>query len=116
MPMMLMGGVILLLLAVVGWMLTRDTGGPRSGEGELNVQSRPTGATVSVDGKQSGVTPITLRLSSGTHVLEVKLGNSEPRVIPLTIRAGVQTAQYVELQEPQPISAPKPPAEKTRKR
>jgi len=31
-------------------------------------------------------------------VLEVQSGKSEPRVIPLTIQAGVQTAQYIELQ------------------
>ena len=115
-PLLGMGAVIVALLVLVGWLLTRDTGAPRSGEGELVVQSRPQGATVLVDGKPRGTTPATLRLSSGAHVLEVKMGNSEPRVIPLMIRAGVQTAQYVELQEPQPISPPPPPPEKKRKR
>src|SRR5215218_5195569 len=55
-------------------------------------------ARVSVDGTARGVTPLTVRLPSGAHVLEVQVGKSEPRVIPLTIQAGVQTAQYVELQ------------------
>ena len=100
MPLMAMGAVIVLLLAVVGWLLTRDTSGsPRAGEGELAVQSRPPGARVVVDGKDRGVTPLTLRLPSGAHVLEVQVGKSEPRVIPLTIQAGVQTAQYIELQD-----------------
>jgi hypothetical protein len=93
-----LGAVILLLIALVGWLFTRDTGAPRAGEGELVVQSRPQGARVSVDGTQRGVTPITVRLPSGAHVLEVQVGKSEPRVIPLTIQAGVQTAQYIELQ------------------
>jgi hypothetical protein len=93
-----MAAVILLLLATVGWLFTRDTGAPREGEGELVVQSRPPGASVSVDGTQRGVTPITVRLPSGAHVLEVQVGKSEPRVIPLTIQANVQTAQYIELQ------------------
>ncbi len=31
-------------------------------------------------------------------MLEVQVGKSEPRVIPLTIQANVQTAQYIELQ------------------
>ena len=115
-PLVGMGAVIVMLLVLVGWLLTRDTGTPRSGEGELVVQSRPQGATVLVDGQPRGVTPTTLRVSSGAHVLEVRMGNSEPRVIPLMIRAGVQTAQYVELQEPQPISPPPPPSEKKRKR
>lgn len=98
MPLLAMGGAIVLLLAAVGWLWPRDTGAPRAGEGELAVQSRPAAARVSVDGKERGVTPITLRLPSGAHVLEVQIGKSEPRVIPLTIQAGVQTAQYIELQ------------------
>ena len=71
----------------------------RAGEGELAVQSRPPGARVVVDGKIAASTPVTLRLPSGAHVLEVQVGKSEPRVIPLTIQAGVQTAQYIELQD-----------------
>ena len=94
-----LGGLVLLLLLVVGWLATRDTsGGMREGEGELAVQSRPQGARVVVDGQERGVTPLTLRLNSGAHVLEVQVGKSEPRVIPLTIQAGVQTSQYIELQ------------------
>ena len=62
------------------------------------VQSRPLAARVSVDGEDRGVTPLTMKLAAGVHVLEVQIGKSEPRVIPLTIRSGVQTAQYVELQ------------------
>jgi PEGA domain len=94
-----LGALVLLLLLAVGWLATRDTsGGMREGEGELAVQSRPQGARVVVDGQERGVTPLTLRLNSGAHVLEVQVGKSEPRVIPLTIQAGVQTSQYIELQ------------------
>ena len=98
---MAMGAVILLLLAVVGWLFLRpsDGGGMREGEGELAVQSRPPGARVIVDGKQQGVTPTTVRLPAGPHVLEVQVGKAEPRVIPLTITAGVQTSQYIELRD-----------------
>ena len=71
----------------------------RRREGELAVQSRPQGARVVVDGKESGVTPTTIRLPAGPHVLEVQVGKSEPRVIPLTITAGVQTSQYIELRD-----------------
>jgi hypothetical protein len=83
---------------VVLWLWTRDPGVPRAGEGELVVQSRPVAARVSIDGEEKGVTPLTITLPSGAHVLEVQTGKSEPRVVPLTIRAGVQTAQYIELQ------------------
>jgi len=83
---------------VVLWLWNRDPGAPRTGEGELVVQSRPVAARVSIDGEERGVTPLTIALPSGAHVLEVQSGKSEPRVIPLTIQAGVQTAQYIELQ------------------
>jgi hypothetical protein len=97
-PLIAMGAVIVVLLGLVGWLSTRDAGAPKAGEGELVVQSRPPGARVSVDGTARGVTPITVSLPSGAHVLEVQVGKSEPRVIPLTIQANVQTAQYIELQ------------------
>ncbi len=97
--------LVLALLAVavfqsfaVIWLWNREPGAPRAGEGELVVQSRPISARVSIDGDERGVTPLTLKLPAGAHVLEVQIGKSEPRVIPLTIQTGVQTAQYIELQ------------------
>lgn len=95
--------IALMVLAVlqsglVLWLWNREPGAPRAGQGELVVQSRPVAARVSIDGEERGVTPLTLSLPSGAYVLEVQSGKSEPRVIPLTIRAGIQTAQYIELQ------------------
>ncbi|HEX4915378.1 MAG TPA: PEGA domain-containing protein [Vicinamibacterales bacterium] len=92
--------VVVILIGVMGWLLTRDAGGGgmREGEGELVVQSRPEGAQVKIDGEVKGSTPLTVRLDAGAHVMEVQSGKSEPRVIPLMITAGVQTSQYVELQ------------------
>ena len=89
---------VVVLLGLVGWLWTRTPAAPLAGQGELVVQSRPASARVSIDGEDRGVTPITVPLSAGAHVLEVQIGKSEPRVIPLTIRKGVQTAQYIELQ------------------
>jgi len=96
---MVMAGVIALLIGAVIWLSGRRAPGvPLAGEGELVVQSRPPGASVSVDGTKRGVTPLTVSLKSGAHVLEVQIGKAEPRVIPLTIQANVQTAQYIEMQ------------------
>ncbi len=81
---------------LIGWLLSRPSEG-LGGDGELVVQSRPAGAKVVVDDAERGVTPLTLRIGPGTHVLQVQAGAAEPRVIPLLIRPGVQTAQYVEL-------------------
>ncbi|HEX6217269.1 MAG TPA: PEGA domain-containing protein, partial [Vicinamibacterales bacterium] len=89
-------GALVVLLAVMGWLLTRDT--MRAADGELVVQSRPEGAQVKIDGEVKGNTPLTVRLDAGAHVIEVQSGKSAPRVIPLMITAGMQTSQYVELQ------------------
>lgn len=91
--------VVLLQAGVIGWYWTRPEQGPAEGQGELVVSSRPVGATVVVDGTERGATPLTLTLPAGAHVLEVRAGSGEPRVIPMVIRANVQTVQYVELQE-----------------
>jgi hypothetical protein len=99
---LVLGALVVILAAVVGWQMTRgaggESGGMREGEGELIVQSRPEGAQVKIDGQVRGTTPLTVRLDAGTHVLEVQSGKSEPRVIPLIVTAGTRTSQYVELQ------------------
>lgn len=87
----------LLQTGFIAWRATRSSES-LGGDGELVVQSRPEGAAVTIDDKDRGVTPLTIRLSPGAHVLQVKAGSAEPRVIPLAIRAGTQTAQYVEMQ------------------
>jgi hypothetical protein len=83
--------------AVIGWLLNRDGAG-LGDSGELVVQSRPVAARVTIDGDDHGITPLTTELPAGSHVLEVRVGKSEPRVIPVTIRPGVQSGIYVELQ------------------
>lgn len=89
--------VALVQTAVLGWLLTRPSEN-LGADGELVVNSQPQGATVVVDDREHGVTPLTMRIAPGTHVLQVRAGSAEPRVIPLSIRPGVQTAQYVEMQ------------------
>ena len=92
----------LLAIALVGgaliFWLSRDSSDTLVGDGELVVQSRPPGATVTLDDKDLGTTPVTVRLSPGVYTLKVQLGKAEPRVIAVQIRAGVQTVQYLELQ------------------
>jgi hypothetical protein len=71
--------IVVLLIGVTGWLLTRDSGaggGMRAGEGELVVQSRPEGAQVKIDGEVKGTTPLTVRLDAGAHVMEVQSGKS----------------------------------------
>jgi hypothetical protein len=67
-----------------------------SAPGTLNIDSNPPGAQVLVDGQGSGVTPITLTLKPGPHNVELR-GAGDPRTIPVTIAAGTQASQYIEL-------------------
>jgi hypothetical protein len=64
--------------------------------GTLVVTSNPDGVAAFVDGEPKGMTPVTLTLSAGRHVVELR-GAGEPRTIPVTITAGMQATQYIEL-------------------
>ena len=63
--------------------------------GTLIVQSSPAGVEVFVDGVTRGMTPATVSLAAGSHILELR-GRGVPRVIPLQVPAGGQVSQYLE--------------------
>ena len=71
--------------------------------GTLVVTTNPTGAQASVDGEARGTTPITLSLPAGAHTLELR-GGGDPRSIPVTITAGAQIDQYIELPKSSPTA------------
>ena len=64
--------------------------------GTMTVNTNPPGALVEVDGAARGQTPITFSLTAGAHTLVVR-GGGEPRTIPITVTAGAQLSQYIEL-------------------
>jgi serine/threonine protein kinase len=64
--------------------------------GTLDVQSNPAGATVVVDGQQRGMTPISLQLKPGRHVVEL-VTDGDVRTIPVMITAGGQVSQFIEI-------------------
>ena len=66
--------------------------------GTLSVQTNPPGVAVFVDGVARGNTPARLSLSAGSHIVELR-GRGVPRVIPVTITAGAEASQYLELPE-----------------
>jgi hypothetical protein len=70
--------------------------GPGAGMGTLTVNTTPTGAQVVVDGEPRGVTPLDLTLKAGSHVVVLR-GAGDPRTIPVTIVAGTQASEYIEL-------------------
>jgi hypothetical protein len=71
-------------------------GSAASANGTLSINSNPPGAQVVVDGQMSGVTPLSLALKAGPHNVELR-GSGDPRQIPVTITAGKELSQYIEL-------------------
>ena len=82
-------GIVLVVAGVAPW-----SRGPSLGS--LSIDTRPAGATVTIDGEPRGVTPLTLDLAAGDHVVEV-VSENDRRRIPLTIRAGSQVSQFLEM-------------------
>jgi len=63
----------------------------------LSVQSNPLGVPVFVDGVDRGVTPAKITLAPGAHILELRGRGGVPRVIPVSLSAGSDVSQYLEL-------------------
>jgi hypothetical protein len=64
--------------------------------GTLSISSSPAGVVVIVDGDSRGVTPLSIPLKPGPHNVELR-GGGEPRTLPVTITAGTQVTQYIEM-------------------
>jgi len=91
--------VALIVISVGGVYAGRkllSTGSAASANGTLSINSNPPGAQVVVDGQVSGVTPLSLALKAGPHNVELR-GSGDPRQIPVTITAGKELSQYIEL-------------------
>jgi hypothetical protein len=91
-------GVALIALAGAGVPAARRFFVPNVApvEGTLIVATNPPGAQLFVDGVSRGVTPLTLSVKPGAHALELR-GNGAPRLMPVTVAAGAQVSQYIEL-------------------
>ena len=66
--------------------------------GSLSLQTNPPGVAVFVDGVSRGNTPARVSLDAGSHIVELR-GRGVPRVIPVTVTAGAEVSQYLELPE-----------------
>jgi hypothetical protein len=66
--------------------------------GTLSLQTNPPGVAVFVDGVARGNTPARISLDAGSHIVELR-GRGVPRVIPVTVTAGAEATQYLELPE-----------------
>lgn len=66
-----------------------------SDSGTLVVESSPQGIKVSVNGKPQGVTPLTLKVESGIHEVELH-GPGKPKIFKVHVTRGDRVAQYIE--------------------
>ena len=65
---------------------------PESTTGVLVIESRPAGATVFVDGRRIGTTPMSLPDSSpGTHRIRLEMAGFNPWVTTADVQAGTRT-------------------------
>jgi PEGA domain len=90
--------VAVLLLFVVGGgtLAARMFFAASPSSGTVAVTTNPPGVQVLLDGQPYGVSPTTLTVTAGTHVLELR-GGGEPRSIPIDVTAGAQLSQYIEM-------------------
>jgi serine/threonine protein kinase len=91
--------VLLIALTSGGTLAARkylmSSGESTAAMGTLAVQTNPAGASVVIDGKQRGTTPLSLALAPGRHVLEL-VTEGDVRSIPVTITPGGQVSQFIE--------------------
>ena len=77
---------------------------PAPTTGTLVVNTSPPGVRIAVDGEERGVSPLRLALTSGAHVVDV-LSESGRRTIPVTVTAGSEVAQFIDVPQAAVTSA-----------
>jgi hypothetical protein len=72
--------------------------GIAGGTGTLVVESRPSGASLIVDGFAKGATPATLQLSAGDHTIALHTSRGTT-LVPVTVVAGTRKVERVEIRQ-----------------
>ena len=72
--------------------------------GILVVESSPQGVKVLVNGQPQGVTPLTLKVESGLHEVELH-GPGRPKIFKVHVTRGDRVAQYIEFPRPPDAAA-----------
>jgi len=91
--------VVTAVVAIAALMAARWIFAPAaapSGTGTVSIITNPAGAQVIVDGETRGVTPVTLTLKAGVHVMQLR-GAGQARSMPVAIAANTTISQYIEL-------------------
>ena len=92
-------GVLLAAVFVVPGLI-RASQASTTRPGRLTIGTAPIGVEVSVDGQVRGLTPLSLQLDPGTHIVKLLRGTDE-RTISIQVAAGADMTQHYEF-APQP--------------
>jgi serine/threonine-protein kinase len=93
------------LLAALAYVVPRYVGGsPSTTPGRVTIGTTPLGAEVTIDGQAHGLTPVTVQLGPGAHMIVLRR-NGEERTIPLQVASGAEITQHYEF-APRPAPAP----------
>jgi hypothetical protein len=97
-------------MAAMKYLAAPEITEPPAVTGTLVVTSAPTGAQTSIDGTLRGTTPLTLTLPAGRHIMRLSSPLADARTVPLTVPAGGQLSQHIELGQ-DAVAPPAPAAE-----
>jgi len=90
-------GLAMIMFRVLPWSGASEMG-------SLSIDTRPAGISIAIDGMPRGVTPLRLDLPAGDHLVELVNG-TENRKIPVTIKAGSDSSQFLEMAAVTPLAA-----------
>jgi len=76
------------------WAYQRRTAAPATGS--LTIQTTPPGLEVLVDGRASGVTPVTLTLAPASYAIQIGAGPQQ-RTLAVDVLAGTSIVQHLEI-------------------
>jgi len=93
---MIAAAAVVVASALGAWIWRTARATPPPPTGTLAIESDPTGADVVLDGQPKGVTPITLTVAAGPHVVEIGAGEAR-REVRRRIEAGTRVFEYVSL-------------------
>jgi hypothetical protein len=93
-------------LAIGIWLLAPSflQGNPPTSPGRLTIGTTPIGIAVTVDGQARGLTPLTVQLDPGAHIVKLQRGTEE-RTISVQVASGADMTQHYEF-APQAAPAP----------
>ncbi len=91
------GITVAIVASIVAFLQTRAvaTKSPTADWGRVSIDTLPQGVPVSIDGEARGVSPLTISLKPGPHVLKLVSGGQEKQV-PLVVATAATLSQYYE--------------------